>query len=81
MTRAFTRLLFQNGATGLEASLHKIVMGNFIVCQDRIKRNLLQLFAHPGHSEWCSIVSVIIFAVDIVGERKQAYLKCFRLFF
>jgi len=32
----------------------------------------LQLFAHPENSEECSIISVIIFEVNIVSEQKQA---------
>jgi len=33
--------------------------------------NLLQLFAHPENSKRFSIVSVIIFEVNIVDEQKQ----------
>jgi len=40
--------------------------------QDRIETNLLQLFAHPETSEWFSIISGIIFEVNIVAEREQA---------
>ena len=38
-------------------------MGNFMVYQDRLEINLLQLFGHPENSEWFSIISVIIFEV------------------
>jgi len=43
-----------------------------MVCQYRIKINLLQLFAHPENSEGFSIISVIIFEVKIVARQKQA---------
>jgi len=45
-----------------------------MVCQDWIETNLLQLFAHPDTSEWFSIISGIIFEVNIVAEQKQAQL-------
>jgi len=44
---------------------------NFLVYHDRLETNLLQLFRHPESSEWFSIISVIIFEVDIVDEQKQ----------
>jgi len=40
-----------------------------MVYQDRIERNLLQLFAHPENSEYFSIISGIIFEVNIVAEQ------------
>jgi len=33
---------------------------NFTVYQDRLKTNLLQLFAQPENAEWFSIISFII---------------------
>jgi len=48
-------------------------MGNFMVYQDRIETNLLQLFAKQENSEWFFIISVIIFEVNIVAEQKQKY--------
>jgi len=48
-------------------------MGNFIVFQDRIETNLLQLFEQQENSEWFSIISLIIFEVNIVAEQKQKY--------
>jgi len=54
---------------------------NIKVYQDRIETNSLQLFAHPEKSEWFSIISVIIFVVNIVAEQKQAYLVTIFLFF
>jgi len=36
-------LPFQKGATGAEVPFHNNVIGNFVVYQDRIERNLLQL--------------------------------------
>jgi len=41
----------------------------------------MQLFEHPENSEWVSIISVIIFAVNIVAEQKQTYLLTIFLFF
>jgi len=39
--------------------------------QDRLETNLLQLFQHQENSEWFSNISVIIFEVNIVEEKKQ----------
>jgi len=44
-----------------------------MIYQDRIETNLLQLFVQQGISEWFSIISVIIFEVNIVVEQKQKY--------
>jgi len=44
-----------------------------MVYQDRLQRNLLQLFMNPKNSECFSVMSVIIFEVNIVAEAKQAY--------
>ena len=52
-----------------------------MVCQDWIETNLLQLFAHPDTSEWFSIISGIIFEVNIVAEQKQAQLVTIFFFF
>ena len=51
---------------------HYSIMGNFIVYQDRIETNLLQLFVQQENSEWLSIISVI-FEVNILAEQKQKY--------
>jgi len=40
---------------------HKSIIGNFMVYQDRLEANLLQLFRHSENPEWFSIISVIIF--------------------
>jgi len=42
-----------------------------MVYQDRLEINLLQLFGHPDNSEWFSVISVIIFEVNIVDEQKE----------
>jgi len=47
-------------------------MGNFMVYQDRFERNLLQLLEHPSNSEWFSIISPILFEVNVVALQKQA---------
>jgi len=33
--------------TGAEVSFHNKILGNFMVYQDQIETNLLQLFGHP----------------------------------
>jgi len=48
-------------------------MDKLMVWQDRIETNLLQLFAQQENSEWFSIISVVIFEVNIVAEQKQKY--------
>jgi len=35
------------------------MIGNFVVYEDRLETNLLQLFAHPENSEWFSIIYAI----------------------
>ena len=52
---------FKSGATGPEVPFHKRKIGNFMVYQDRLETNLLQLFAHTSNSEWFSIISAMIF--------------------
>jgi len=44
-------LPFQKGATGAEVPFHTSIIGNFMVYQDRLETNLLQLFGHPQNSE------------------------------
>jgi len=60
------------GTKGAEVSFHNSVMGNFMIYQDRIKTNFLELSARLGNSEWFPMISVIIFEVNIVTEQKQA---------
>ena len=45
---------FKPGASGVEASFHNSITGNFIVYQHRIEANSLQLFAHSENLEWRS---------------------------
>jgi len=47
---------------------HNSIIGNFVVYQDRLETNLLQLFTQTGASEWYSIMLVIILEVNIVAE-------------
>jgi len=54
---------------------------NFMVYHDRLETNSLQLFRHPENSEWFSIISGIIFEVDIADEQKQTRLVMIFLFF
>jgi len=49
-------------------------MGNFIVHQYRIETILLQLFARQENSEGFSIISVVIFEINIAAKQKQAQL-------
>jgi len=42
------------------------IVGNFIVYQDHIETNLLQLLAQPETSDWLSIIFGIIFDVQLV---------------
>ena len=48
------------------------IVSNFMGYQDRIETHLLQLFEHLETSDWFSIISGIIFEVNIVAEQKQA---------
>jgi len=50
---------------------HNSIVGNFMVYQDRLRTNLLQLFKHPENSERFYIISAIIFEVNVVDEHKQ----------
>jgi len=51
MTGAFSPCPFKRGATGAEVLFHNRIIGNFMVFEDRLETNLLQLFAHPENSE------------------------------
>ena len=44
---------------------------NFMVYPDRLETILLQLFEYPENSEWFSIISVIIFKVDMLLNRSK----------
>jgi len=44
-----------------------------MVYQDRIETNLLQLFEYPESSESFSIISALLFEINIVAEQRQAY--------
>jgi len=57
---------------GNDVPFHNSIIGNFIVYQDRIETDLLKLCAHPENSEWFTVISVILFKVNIVAEQKQA---------
>jgi len=45
---------FKRGTTGAEVIFSYSIMGNFMVYQDRIETNLLQLFTQQENSEWFS---------------------------
>jgi len=44
-----------------------------MVHQGRLEINLLQLFGHPENSEGFSIISVIIFEVNIIDEPSKRW--------
>jgi len=66
--------LCKMGATGAKVPFHNSIIVNFMIYQNWLKTNLLQLFGHPENSEWFSIISAIIFEVNIVDEQKQTQL-------
>jgi len=53
---------------------------NFAVDQDRYETNLLQRFAQQENSKWFSIISFIIFEVNVVAEQKQTLTTSFLFF-
>jgi len=62
----------KRGETGAVVPFHNSIIDNFMVCQERFEINLLQLFAHLENSKRFSIIFVIVFEVNVVGEQKQA---------
>ena len=59
--------------------IHNSIISNFIICQDRLETNLLQLLAPTLCSERFSIISVISFEVNIVSEHintKRMTIMC-----
>jgi len=68
MTGAFAPCLFIKGATEVEVPFHEDIIGNFMVYQDRTEINLLQLFLRTSEtSEWFSMISGIIFEMNIIA--------------
>ena len=63
---------FGKGTNGADVPFHNSIIGIFHVYRNRIETDLLKLCAHPENSEWFSVISVIIFEVQIVAEQKQA---------
>jgi len=59
-------------AKGTDVPFHNSIIGNFIVYQDRTETDLWKLCVHPENSEWFSVISVVIFEVNIVAEQEQA---------
>jgi len=45
--RGSAPLPFQKEATGVEVPFHNSIIGNLMVYQDRLQKNLLQLFGQP----------------------------------
>ena len=54
--------------TSNTTAFHYSIIGYFMVYQDRLETNLLQLFRHSENSKWFFNISVIIFEVNIVAE-------------
>jgi len=58
----------------LEATPHEnflrtpLIIGNFMAYQDRLETNVFQQFANQENSEWFSIISVIVFEINIIKE-------------
>jgi len=57
---------------GTDMPFYNSIIGNFIVYQDRTETDLWKLCVHPENSEWFSVISVVIFEVNIVAEQEQA---------
>ena len=57
----------------LEKPFHNSIIGNFMVYQDRLETNLLQLFVNPKNTKRFSRFSVVCEA-SIVAEQNQAQL-------
>jgi len=60
------------GATRADVLFHNRILDNFMVYRDRFEINLLQLFGHQYNSECSSIISAIIFEVNILVAQKLA---------
>jgi len=57
-------LPFEKGA---QVPLYHSIISNFMIYQNRLQTNLLQLFAHSQNSEWFSMISDS-FELNIVAE-------------
>jgi len=74
MTGALSPFPLKRGPTGAQVPLHNSIISNFMIYQDRLETNLLQLFAHTQNSEWFSIIFVIYFEVNTVAEHANAQI-------
>ena len=52
-------------------AFHNSIIGNFVVYQNRLEINLLQLFERPENSELFCIISVIIFEATLLMNRTK----------
>ena len=68
MTETFLLYSFKRGRRCI---FHHSIVDNFMVYQDRIETNLLQLFAQQENSEWFSIISVIILSSTLLLNRNK----------
>jgi len=57
---------------GTHVPLHNSIISSFMIYQDRLEINLLQLFAPTYSSEGFPIISVISFEVNITSEHVTA---------
>jgi len=60
-------------ATKEKVRFHNSIIGHFMAHKVQLETNLFQVFAHPQISECFSVISVIVFEVNIVAEQKQAH--------
>ena len=61
-------------ATVAYVPCYKSIVSNFMVYQDQIETNLLQLFAHQETSQWFYIIFGVIFEVDIVTKKQTSII-------
>ena len=57
--------------TSNNTAFHNIIAGNFVVYQDRLETNLLQLFGRPENSEWFSANFVVILRPTLLLNRNK----------
>jgi len=65
-------LPFERGSIGVHVPLYNSIISNFMIYQDRLETNLLQLFAHTKFRMCFSVISVTVSKVNIVAEHVNA---------
>jgi len=71
MAGALPPLPFQRGDTGAEVPIHNGIIGNYMVIKIDLKQIYCRYSGVQKNPEWFSIISVIIFEVNIVDKQKQ----------